>query len=171
MATKSYDVSGTPNSAVLRFFSRLTLISVASVFVSACFELSNANQSNYTVYQVSSCQIEGAKSATLDGWTTQPGKVVVTGWALDTIASDVPTTLRIQLTTDKGEIVHLSQIAQRAERPDVAAHFKDSRFAASGFDAVIDANRLASGSYKLSVAQYSRKAATVCISERTLTIR
>jgi hypothetical protein len=171
MAFESCDFNLAPYRSSLLMVQRLALVCAACSFTSGCFDLNASNQSNFAVYPLSSCQIEGAQSTTLDGWTTRPGRVVVTGWAIDSIASDVPTTLRIQLTAATGEIVHLSQVALRKPRPDVAAHFKDTRFTSSGFESVVDASRLPVGSYKLSVAQYTRQAATICPSERILQIR
>jgi hypothetical protein len=103
--------------------------------LTGCYELNPAASNHVGLHIVKSCNIEGMQSATAQGWSSQPGRIVVRGWAYDGIQNTVPGVVRVQLSSADGAVVLLSQAATRVERLDVANHFKDTRLLPSGFDA------------------------------------
>ena len=123
------------------------------------------------MHVVKSCNIEGMQSATAQGWSSQPGRILVRGWAYDSIQNTVPGVVRVQLSSADGAVALLSQAATRVERLDVANHFKDTRLSPSGFEAVLDASRLPPASYHVAVTQFSSKTHMLCLSHHILQIK
>lgn len=150
---------------------QLWLCCVISFFLTGCFDRNVANDGLRSVYSVSSCAIDRLIATTAQEWSVQPEKVVLRGWAYDNITKSVPEVVRVQLASADGTIVKLSHVALRYQRDDVASYLNDTRFLYAGFEAVLDANQLAKGSYRLSIAQYTKKSQMVCETNRVLQVR
>ena len=144
---------------------------VLGFVLTGCFDPSVANDSQRSVHSVSSCAIDRLIATTAQEWSVQPEKVVLRGWAFDSISKTVPEVVKVQLASADGTIVKLSHVATRYQRDEVASYYNDTRFLHAGFEAVLDANRLAKGSYRLSIAQYTKTSQMVCETNRVLQVR
>jgi hypothetical protein len=151
----------------------LRVSSLSAVFIlTGCYELNPANTNHHSLHTVKSCNIDSLQSPTAQDWSTQAGRLLVRGWAYDSANSSIPAVLRVQLASTTGtQHTVLSEAARRVERLDVANHFRDTRLLNAGFEAMLDANRLPSGSYTLSIVQYAPNAHSLCLNERTVQIK
>ncbi len=143
----------------------------ASALLTACLERFSGGNPALPIYAVGTCQLDKMLPSTSKEWITAPGKITIEGWGYDGIVGDIPAVAKVQLRDVKGVMVLASDKAERFDRPDVAAFFKQDALLKAGLRVVIDATTLPVGEYKLSVSMFQPTTSLLCETERVLVLK
>ncbi len=149
----------------------LLVVSLFSIYLTGCVKDDKPAAQFPPIYSVGSCQLDKMLPSSSKDWVTSPGKITVEGWGYDGIVGNIPPTVKIHLRSSTGALVLSSSEAERIDRPDVAAFFKQESLLKAGFRSVLDTTLLPLGQYKMSVSMYQSSAFLLCETDRVLTIK
>lgn len=147
--------------------SRISLLMVAASLLAACSKVADQ-----PVLAIQACSIDA-----IDGVSGTPPsaaigtKLVVRGWAADTIGKRVGDRIFVRLVNDAGSVVASGERSATVPRPDVAKHFNLAQVTGSGFHAEIDTKGLAAGRHEIFIESRFKDLAVACRPERPITLK